>query len=212
MNSDIKIYFNDRVVVLTDKDIKSSATNNDQVDVFKNKKSLAKRLHSFEEADDDCLCITHPDLEELFGYVAGCFKYQEAAGGLVTLPDGCILFIKRLGKWDLPKGKAEKGESPQETALREVMEECGLKTQPAITGELLHTYHIYHRDGHYVLKHTVWYAMRYNGDDSLRPQADEDITDAVWMPQSRLNIALQNTYESVRQVLDQWLANGSREM
>ncbi len=207
MDSDIKIYFNDRVVVLTDKNIKSSAIDNDQVYVFENKKSLAKRLDRFEESDDDCLCITHPDLDELFECVTECFKYIEAAGGLVTLPDSRILLIKRLGKWDLPKGKAEKGESLQETALREVMEECGLEEQPLITGELTHTFHTYHQDGNHVLKHTAWYAMRYDGDDTLHPQVAENITDAVWMPESQLNIALQNTYESIKQVLDKWLAN-----
>lgn len=36
---------------------------------------------------------------------------------------GEILFIKRNGRWDLPKGKAEKRETIEETAIREVEEE-----------------------------------------------------------------------------------------
>ncbi len=206
MDSDIKIYFNDRVVVLTDKNIKSLAIDNDQVYVFENKKALARRLERFEESDDECLCITHPDLDELFEYVTECFKYIEAAGGLVTLPDGRILLIKRRGKWDLPKGKAEKGESLQETAIREVVEECGLNPDPKITSELAHTFHTYHQDGDHILKHTAWYTMRHDGDDdTLYPQFSEDITDAVWLPKKQLNIALQNTYESIKQVMDEWL-------
>jgi len=201
MNSDIKIYFNDRIVVLTDKNIKSSRINNDQVYIFENKKSLAKRLEYFGKSDDERLCITHSDVNELFEYVAQCFRYIEAAGGLVSLPDGRILLIRRLGKWDLPKGKAEKGESLQETAIREVMEECGLKTAPKITGELAHTFHTYHQDGRYILKHTAWFAMQYGGVDSLHPQSAEDITDAVWLPKNQLHIVLQNTYESIKQVL-----------
>ena len=206
MDGDIKIYFNDRVVVLTDKNIKSAAIDNDQIHVFENKKTLAKRLDRFEESNDEYLCITHPDIDELFGFVADCFRYIEAAGGLVALPDHRILLIKRLGKWDLPKGKAEKGESLQETALREVMEECGLATDPKITRELAHTFHTYHQNGNHILKHTVWYAMSYDGDDTLYPQFAENITDAVWMPETKLNIALQNTYESIKQVLDEWLS------
>ena len=193
---------NDRVVVLTDKDIKNRAMNSDHVYVFENKKVLARRLERFEKSNDKRLYIICPDLDELFGHVVRCFKYIEAAGGLVTLPDGRILLIERLGKWDLPKGKAEKGESLQETAIREVMEECGLKTAPKITGELTHTFHTYHRDESHILKHTAWYTMLYDGDENLYPQFDEDITRAIWMSKERLDVVVKNTYESIKQVLD----------
>ena len=204
MYGDINIYFNDRVVVLTDKKIKCSETNNDHVFIFENKKSLKKRLEHFENSDDKCLCVIHPDVNELFEYVAGCFRYIEAAGGLVSLPDGRMLLIKRLGKWDLPKGKAEKGESLQATAIREVMEECGLKTAPQIIGELTHTFHTYHQDGRHILKHTAWYAMRYDGDETLCPQFNEDITQAVWLPENRLDIVLHDAYQSIKQVFEKF--------
>ena len=191
-----------RVVVLTDKNIEQLAINNGKVDVFKNKKTLAKRLKRFEESEDQCLYIVHSDLDELYGSVTRCFKYIEAAGGLVTLADGRILLIERLGKWDLPKGKGEKGESLQETAIREVMEECGLKTAPEITGELTNMYHTYYRNGKHILKHTAWYVMKYDGDETLYPQFDEDITRAVWLPKDRLDDVLENTYESIKQVLN----------
>ena len=198
MNHDIKIFFYDRVVVLTDK---TPTFYNDQVCIFDNRKTLAKRLERFGESDDERLYITHPDLNELFDHVTKCFRYIEAAGGVVTLPDGRILLIKRLGKWDLPKGKAEKGESLQETAIREVMEECGLKTTPTIIGEMTHTFHTYHQDGLHILKHTAWFAMQYADDDSLHPQFAENITQAVWLPVNQLNIVFQNTYESIKEVL-----------
>jgi len=206
MDDEIKIYMNDRVVILNNKDIKSPAINNDDhVYAFVNKEALAKRLKRFEKSDDERLYITHSNLDELFGHVAQCFKYIEAAGGLVTLPDKRILIIERLGKWDLPKGKAEKGESLEETAIREVMEECGLKTSPQITGVLTHTFHTYHRDGKHVLKHTAWYTMRYDGDEKLYPQFDEDITQAVWLPKEQLNVVVENTYESIKQVLNSFV-------
>src|SRR5438552_3388516 len=50
----------------------------------------------------------------------------EAAGGIVKNTDGAYLFIYRLDKWDLPKGKIEKGEKTKEAAVREVEEECGI--------------------------------------------------------------------------------------
>ena len=202
MSDDIKIYMNERVAVLTGENLKTPVKNS--LHVFESKKALAKRLKHFENSDEACLYIVHSNLDELLKQVSDCFKYIEAAGGLVTLPDGRILLIERLGKWDLPKGKAEKGESLQETAIREVMEECGLKTSPKITGELTHTFHTYHRGGKHILKHTAWYMMLYDGDETLHPQFDEDITRAVWLPANQLNIVLQNTYKSIKQVIENY--------
>ena len=175
--------------------------DNWQTIFFKNKKELAKQLQQFEESDKPCLYIIHFDLDKLFGHVTKCFKYIEAAGGLVTLPDGRILFIERLGKWDLPKGKAEKGESLHETAIREVVEECGLKNAPVITGVLTHTFHTYYRNGKHILKHTAWFTMLYDGDQALHPQSSEDISKAVWLQKNQLDIVLQNTYKSIKQVI-----------
>jgi 8-oxo-dGTP pyrophosphatase MutT (NUDIX family) len=204
MDSDIKIFFNDRAVVLTGKGTKSSATDNSRVYAFENRKALAKVLERFEQSADAMLYIVHSRPARLLGHAIKCFEYVEAAGGLVTLGDGRILLIRRLGKWDLPKGKAEKGELPQETAIREVMEECGLETPPTITGELAHTYHTYRIDGRRILKHTAWYAMRYGGDSALRPQHSENITDAAWLREEQLDAVMTDTYESVRHVFDKW--------
>ena len=38
------------------------------------------------------------------------FEFVQAAGGLVINPDLKVLFIFRMDKWDLPKGKVEDGE------------------------------------------------------------------------------------------------------
>jgi len=50
-----------------------------------------------------------------------------AAGGLVVR-DGDVLLVHRpkYDDWTFPKGKAEDGESDEECALREVLEETGL--------------------------------------------------------------------------------------
>ena len=196
---EIKIFFDSRVVVLTEK---KTEMKGDRVHVYKNRKTLAKELEHFDDSDDECLWIIHSNLNKLFELVVGCFKYIEAAGGLVRSSDGRILMIRRLGKWDLPKGKNEKGETLQETAIREVVEECGLTSFPTITGELFNSFHTYHRNGSHILKRTVWYTMTYNGDATLHPQYDEDITEAMWMPENQLEIVLQDTYKSIKQVFD----------
>ena len=66
--------------------------------------------------------ITEKDWENF------CKNYRliEAAGGVVKNAKGELLFIYRLGKWDLPKGKIDEGEVKETTAVREIEEECGV--------------------------------------------------------------------------------------
>ena len=51
----------------------------------------------------------------------------KAAGGIVYNANNELLMIYRNNKWDLPKGKIEKGETPKQCALREVEEETGVE-------------------------------------------------------------------------------------
>ena len=56
----------------------------------------------------------------------------EAAGGVVER-DGLIAVVHRprYDDWSLPKGKLDKNESSERAALREVLEETGLRCQLA---------------------------------------------------------------------------------
>ena len=58
-------------------------------------------------------------------------RYVRAAGGVVEASDGSLLAIVRNGRYDLPKGKVELGETLLQAAHREVEEETGLKVLPA---------------------------------------------------------------------------------
>ncbi len=54
-----------------------------------------------------------------------------SAGGVVYRKEGdrleMLMIEDRYGKWTLPKGKQEAGEEVEETALREIREETGLR-------------------------------------------------------------------------------------
>jgi 8-oxo-dGTP pyrophosphatase MutT (NUDIX family) len=113
---------------------------------------------------------------------------------------GEILFIFRLGKWDLPKGKLAGNETTEETALREVKEETGL-LKLKITGSLHSTFHIYTRKGKQILKQTHWYEMEAKSAQSLIPQTEEEISEVRWVGREDLKAILSNTYGSIRELL-----------
>ena len=128
------------------------------------------------------------------------FQFIEAAGGLVKNADGQTLLIHRLDKWDLPKGKLEKGESPREAAKREVEEECNIDSL-TIINELADSYHIYKMDGTLVLKRTYWFLMSTTSQKDLIPQTEEGIKEVRWMEDAEVAKAALNTYPSLKDLL-----------
>jgi 8-oxo-dGTP pyrophosphatase MutT (NUDIX family) len=125
----------------------------------------------------------------------------EAAGGLVKNKAGNYLFIYRNDKWDLPKGKLEKGEKKKEGAVREVEEECGIGIDKA-GKKIISTYHTYIFKGEVVLKKTYWYSMKYKGDEQLKPQLEEGITDVKWFNKGHMEDIKNNTFPSILDVLE----------
>ena len=122
-----------------------------------------------------------------------------AAGGLVTNAKGEFLLIRRSGLWDLPKGHQEPGEALEETALREVQEETGLKGLKL--GKYIRTTdHCYFRNGEWYLKHTWWYSMSCSCEQECIPQTEEGITEVVWVAKDELRTHLQQTYPTIVEV------------
>ena len=142
------------------------------------------------------------EIEEIWEDFTHMFKVVEAAGGVVSNNEGKILFIHRLGKWDLPKGKIEKDESLENTALREVEEETSLQ-ELILENFITNTFHIYkERNGDRVLKTTFWFRMSYVGDKEPVPQTEEGITEVRWKNQEEiLNEVFPNTFRNIILVL-----------
>ncbi|MCH2223457.1 MAG: NUDIX domain-containing protein [Crocinitomicaceae bacterium] len=127
-------------------------------------------------------------------------KLIEAAGGVVKRKNEFLL-IKRKGLWDIPKGKIDKGETPEEAGIREVMEECGIKGHE-IKDQLVITYHTMKFQGKIALKRTYWYMMKYKGPRETKPQLNEGITKTKWMSESYMLAIRGRTYGSINEVLD----------
>lgn len=122
-----------------------------------------------------------------------------AAGGLVKNAKEEYLFIHRNGLWDLPKGKTEKNESMEETAIREVQEETGVKDL-TIEKYIAPTYHVFSRKNKLRLKLTHWYAMHSNYTGELIPQANEGIEKAMWLNEKQAQESLDLSYANIKDV------------
>ncbi len=137
------------------------------------------------------------DIEENIHHFKSAFELIVAAGGVVYNSSGEILFIYRKKKWDLPKGKLDEGEDIPTCAIREVMEETGIKAV-SIVRPLCNTYHLY-IDGDMKLKEVFWFVMQTQ-HRTLHPQHAEEIQKAVWVNRGNIHIQLYKSYETISDI------------
>ncbi|MFZ4547421.1 MAG: NUDIX hydrolase [Bacteroidales bacterium] len=198
------VFLNDRAVLIGQENAICKSDDNGMFINFTDKVALVQAFDRFKLD----LNLANLKIKTTQNFAEACnafnslFTRIEAAGGIVRNQDGEYLFIKRLGCWDLPKGKLNKNELVPDAALREVTEETGL-TGLEITRQLLSTFHIYtDRKGREILKETYWFEMMCKEKQTLVPQQEEDITEARWFSQSELDIPVQNTYASIKDLLE----------
>lgn len=195
-----KVFINDKPLFFTNTRMEPKEV----VIPFKSKDSILKVINSLE-TDASCrqAYIYHEDVELAIKTFYSLYHYIEAAGGLIKNSKNQFLFIYRLEKWDLPKGKIEEGETPEEAALREVEEECGIR-KLSIIKELPSTYHTYELKGKKILKRTYWYEMFCEDDQNIKAQEEEHITAIKWILPNEIETVLENTYASIRDVLSSY--------
>jgi 8-oxo-dGTP pyrophosphatase MutT (NUDIX family) len=121
-----------------------------------------------------------------------------AAGG-VLVRDGAegaevlVVHRPRHDDWSLPKGKADPGEDPATTALREVEEETGWIAE--ITGDLGEGHYTDHRGRP---KTVTWFRMR-PVRTSERP-TDDEVDEMRWLAPADARGLL--TYDTDRALLE----------
>ncbi|NQY66243.1 MAG: NUDIX hydrolase [Flavobacteriales bacterium] len=197
-----KVFINDRSVFLTDIDGLEVFTGDYlcySCDAKEELKFLYEEIVS-EETGDSAVIILNENVKELIKDFESLFVRIDAAGGVVHNDKKEMLFIHRLGKWDLPKGKLEVGENITECAVREVQEECGI-TDLKIIMEAGITRHTYVLEGVPILKYTYWYAMECSQEDELIPQQEEGITEVKWIPKDGIAEVIKDTYPSIKDLL-----------
>ena len=162
-------------------------------------KEIIKKLKLNDE-----IFLYHPNKKKLLKEFKKKLKTIVAAGGIVKNDENQILFIFRKGKWDLPKGKIEKNEKIDDGALREVVEETGVK-KIKIDRFFDTTYHIIKTQKQFFLKETHWYKMKSNYKGKLRPQKSEGIRSVRWKKIKEAKEIKKKTFRNISIILTTYL-------
>jgi 8-oxo-dGTP pyrophosphatase MutT (NUDIX family) len=196
-----KVFFKDRTVFFKDDFPETFRTKNGLFYKFESLEALREIVFAYFHLEKiNTFYLFHHDMIILQEGFSSLFKTVRASGGLVRNSKGEFLAIYRNGVWDLPKGKAEKGETSSETAIREVSEECGIHA-PELGSFLLKTYHAYLLNGKPILKETDWYNMTVDAEVNTNPQENENITEVRWINSHDISMIKSNTYPLILDVL-----------
>jgi 8-oxo-dGTP pyrophosphatase MutT (NUDIX family) len=197
----ITIYYLSKKIIVTEENQDTENQSFINIDLLKKSELLDEFTKFAHQEGRTLLTFTTKNIEEALEKFRKPFKYIYAAGGLIE-KDNKYLFIYRLKKWDLPKGKLDAGEGPEEAGIRECEEECGI-SQLTITKALDPTYHIYDHKGSYALKKTFWYAMITKHTGELVPQVEEHIEKVEWFTKEQIqSVVRKNTYPAIEAVIE----------
>lgn len=201
---ELKIYFDAKPVYLCDAlspALKEILQHPDAVFIDElSAKAINSLLHEIKKDDFHAAVLCSPQYEKLKRDFFHHFTPIEAAGGIVQNEDKDILFMYRLDKWDLPKGKVETKEKIEVAAAREIAEETGIR-RLQIKKKIGETYHTYHAFGKHYIKTTHWFYFVTEGEQDLQPQLEENITLLKWFNMKDIKMAMDNTYPSIRDIV-----------
>lgn len=195
-----RIFINDNVLILSSFESVLEADEAAETQDYSCVSCMSSAIKKLENGLCESLILKGNDVHLMWQDFCSRYELIEAAGGLVMNPNGELLWIRRNEKWDLPKGKVEEGELVEETAVREVEEECAVFGIDR--GELLGvTYHTYTHRGKEILKKSSWYSMSCPEEQQLKPQTEEGITEVIWADSQKHLACMQDTYTSIAELL-----------
>ena len=201
----LKIYFGDKPVFICDKitpAIEKYRHHPDTVFIDEmTNPAINALLHEIAKPGFHAGILFTANIEQSKKLFWKHFTIIQAAGGLIENEKKEILMIFRRGKWDLPKGKLDKGETLEQCAVREVKEETGLKNVQ-LKKFILTTFHTYNEFGRHILKESHWYRMKAASSQPLKPQTEEDIQQIAWVKPAALSEKLKNSFPSIKDVIE----------
>jgi len=200
----LKIYFDNKPLFLcneVDSIIEPYVHHDDAVFIDElDAHTVKSMIHEMKLPHRHAGVYFHEDIEALRKAFWKHFNLIVAAGGIVKNDVGEILMIFRRGKWDMPKGKLDKGETIESCAVREVEEETGIQ-HTKLVSPFLTTYHVYDEFGKHILKESHWFHMSSPGKQKLVPQTEEQITAIEWTDEKRREALLKESYPLITDVL-----------
>lgn len=200
----LKIYYGDKPLYLCDEmdsELDELSRHPDAVYVDElSTPAINAMMHEIRKEEFHAGIFFSEDFEKLKKSFFRHFTVIEAAGGIVQNDSRDILFIFRRGKWDLPKGKMEKGESAADCASREITEETGVDGL-ILKKEVGSTYHLYDEFGKHFLKVSHWFYFTCPDGQTGTPQAEEDITEIKWFATKEIRKPMQNTFATIKDIL-----------
>lgn len=176
---------------------------------YKNKTDLQQHVSRLSAAvKEDTVVFIHDSSITLEKNFFAAYRLIHAAGGAVFNGEGRLLMIFRRGKWDLPKGKLDRGETIKKAAVREIEEETGV-SQLKIVAPVKFlfdsqpcTFHTYELSGKKILKATHWFKMSTADRHKLVPQAAEGIEKVEWCSKRKVQEYLKNSFHSIEEVVE----------
>ena len=199
-----KIYVNQKTLIIISSQEKYNFNVNDGFLVIRypgKAKFLLNYIDMLEKNSRVNKVVLYGDNEkEIFRDLKKIATPVKAAGGIVFNENKELLVIFRRGYWDLPKGHIHKNEKKRHAAVREVMEETGIKNV-SVKNKAGKTYHIYKTGKKRHLKISYWYFMECK-KQKLIPQIEEDISEARWV---KIDTFLKEyeMYENIKDILMQ---------
>lgn len=199
--NEYKIFLGERFFLISKDEEKCFTSLNGMGTRITDYSDVNEMFNFFEQSDILEFYLYTESPEKVFNALISQNKFITAAGGVVFNEKNEILLIHRLGYWDLPKGKIEKGEEEIVAACREIEEECGIRNVK-VSEKITDTYHVYCQNDKRVIKRTGWYNAYYNGNDALVPQTEEGITEVKWVTRESLIDYIPRMYASIREVIN----------
>jgi 8-oxo-dGTP pyrophosphatase MutT (NUDIX family) len=203
------VYFNQKSIVFNNPTAQHVRNFSSLTLLGNTEKVLHQAIEILENDLDTHASVYLPELpwNDALPLLKTSFKYLRAAGGLIQNTEKAYLLIYRLGQWDLPKGKIEKGESDAFAAEREILEETGIPISKPLT-YLTTTWHTYKHKNTAILKETIWYTGECEQAAVPVAQQEESIEFATWCKLQEAETRLLDTYPSIADV---WIAYTQRQ-
>ncbi len=203
-----KVFVNNKpVFFLLEKDLPSETASDVLVIPFNGQEALIEILKiGYSRNQFRIIYLVTQSADSAMHHFLSFFKIIHAAGGIVTNNKNELLVIYRNKIWDLPKGKIERDESPQEGAKREVCEETGI-CNLEITGFAEETWHTYYHNNTPIMKHTSWFKMRSSGIGEFKLQREEGIEEARWISREEIKKLLNDAYPSIAGLIENHFLN-----